>query len=83
MKKEKNGCEECGGKLFFSQSEVYCKKCGLVIEDSPINFGEEFSASDYEESAKRRRTGAPITWSNPDLTTTFNPWEVGKRFKRK
>lgn len=29
-------CDECGGQLTSSEDEVYCMKCGLVIEDESL-----------------------------------------------
>lgn len=65
-------CKECGNKIIYGVYETYCKGCGLVLEDSPINFGQESFEGDPEKAAKTRRTGAPITWRNPDWSTTYD-----------
>jgi transcription initiation factor TFIIB len=74
-------CAECGGRIFFGKQETYCTSCGLVVEDEPINLGEESFAGNPEQAAKQRRTGAPITWLNPEIGSIFHPWEGKKRSK--
>ncbi|MBW3003789.1 hypothetical protein KY337_04440 [Candidatus Woesearchaeota archaeon] len=71
-------CKECGGVIFFDNVEAYCQSCGLVADEAPINFGKE----GFEDPDKpgQGRTGAPITWLNPGIGSTFNPKERG--FKR-
>lgn len=64
-------CKECGGRILFEEFEAYCIACGLILEDSPVNFGEESFSGDPEKAAKLKRTGAPITWLNHDFSTTF------------
>ena len=76
----KNVCKECGGELFIGEIETYCRKCGLIVDDAPINFGNEFLETDPEKAAKRRRTGAPITWLNPDFSTIFDKRDSRKIF---
>ena len=59
-------CPECGGihlVLHKEKGEVVCKDCGLVIEEKMIDFGQEWREFDPEQADKRRRTGAPSTWS--------------------
>jgi transcription initiation factor TFIIB len=62
-------CPECSGiNLFWNKEkgEVICKDCGLVIEDKMVDFGQEWRAFDSEGSEKRRRTGAPMTYTQFD-----------------
>ncbi|MBD3202688.1 transcription initiation factor IIB [Candidatus Woesearchaeota archaeon] len=62
-------CPECGGiNLFFNKEkgEVICKDCGLVIEDKMIDFGQEWREFDPETAQKKRRTGAPSTYTQFD-----------------
>ncbi|MBN1502856.1 transcription initiation factor IIB [Candidatus Woesearchaeota archaeon] len=62
-------CPECGGiNLFWNKEkgEVICKDCGLVVEDKMIDFGQEWREFDAESAEKRRRTGAPITYTQYD-----------------
>ncbi|MFH1210208.1 MAG: TFIIB-type zinc ribbon-containing protein [archaeon] len=59
-------CPECGGInliLNKERGEMICKDCGLVIEEKMIDFGQEWREFDHEQSEKRRRTGAPMTYS--------------------
>ncbi|MFC2134421.1 transcription initiation factor IIB family protein [Bacteroidota bacterium] len=68
MKIKKN-CPECAG---FSLShnkekgEVVCNNCGLVIEDKLFDFGQEWKEHDAEAAAKKRRTGAPLSYTHAD-----------------
>jgi len=62
-------CPECGGiNLFWNKEkgEIVCKDCGLVIEDKMVDFGQEWREFDGEESESRRRTGAPMTYTQFD-----------------
>lgn len=62
-------CPECGSiNLFLNKEkgEVICKDCGLVIEDKMIDFGQEWREFDSEGSERRRRTGAPMTYTQYD-----------------
>ncbi len=59
-------CPECGGLQLThnkDKGEVICRSCGLVIEDKMIDFGQEWREFDSDDSDKRRRTGAPMTYS--------------------
>jgi len=63
-------CPECGGiNLFWNKEkgEVICKDCGLVIEDKMVDFGQEWREfGDDGDGEKRRRTGAPMTYTQFD-----------------
>lgn len=57
-------CPECGSiNLIFKdeRGEIICKDCGLVIEEKMVDFGQEWREFDSDSSAKRARTGAPLT----------------------
>jgi transcription initiation factor TFIIB len=61
-------CPECGGiNLFWNRDkgEVICKDCGLVIEDKMVDFDQEWREFDAE-GAKKRRAGAPMTYTQYD-----------------
>src|SRR3989339_759306 len=61
-------CPECGGTNLLIQKdkgEAICRDCGLVIEEKMIDFGQEWREFSDEES-KRRRTGAPMTFTKYD-----------------
>ncbi len=62
-------CPECGGiNLLWNKEkgEVICKDCGLVVEDKMVDFGQEWREFDSEGGDKRRRAGAPITYTQYD-----------------
>ncbi len=62
-------CPECGGiNLFWNKEkgEVICKDCGLVVEDKMVDFGQEWREFDSDEGDKKRRTGAPMTYTQYD-----------------
>ncbi len=62
-------CPECGGiNLFWNKEkgEVICKECGLVIEDKMVDFGQDWREFDDDSSGKKRRTGAPMTYTQYD-----------------
>jgi transcription initiation factor TFIIB len=62
-------CPECGGiNLFWNKEkgEVICKDCGLVVEDKMIDFTQEWRDFDSEEGDRRRRSGAPMTYTQYD-----------------
>ena len=62
-------CPECSGiNLFWNKEkgEVICKDCGLVVEDKMVDFGQEWREFDSEGGDKRRRAGAPITYTQYD-----------------
>ncbi len=62
-------CPECGGInliLNKEKGEVICKDCGLVIEEKMIDFGQEWREFDQEGADKKRRTGAPMTYTKYD-----------------
>ena len=61
-------CPDCNGKLRFDSEETYCIKCGLVIDDMPIDFGKD-DYDNTESRGKQTRTGMPITYLNPWLWT--------------
>jgi len=62
-------CPECGGiNLFWNKEkgEIICKDCGLVIEDKMVDFGQEWREFDSDQSQTKRRTGAPMTYTQFD-----------------
>ena len=62
-------CPECSGiNLFFNREkgEIICKDCGLVIEDKMVDFTQEWREFDSDDSEKKRRTGAPMTYTQYD-----------------
>ena len=62
-------CPECGSiNLFFNREkgEIICKDCGLVIEDKMVDFTQEWREFDSEDGERKRRTGAPMTYTQFD-----------------
>ena len=62
-------CPECGEENLTwnkDKGEVACKSCGLVLDDKMFDFGQEWREFDSESGDKRRRTGAPITYTQYD-----------------
>ncbi len=62
-------CPECGGiNLFFNRDkgEIHCKDCGLVVEEKMVDFTQEWREFDEDGAEKRRRTGAPMTYTQYD-----------------
>src|SRR3989344_4146039 len=62
-------CPECGGInliLNKDKGEMICKDCGLVVEEKMVDFGQEWREFDHDQADKRRRTGAPMTFTKFD-----------------
>ena len=62
-------CPECGGKNLFwnkEKGEIVCKDCGLVIEDKMVDLGQEWREFDSDQASTKRRTGAPMTYTQYD-----------------
>ncbi len=78
-KEEKKGlCPSCGSNKTIKDpntGEVYCAKCGTIIEEEVVDVGQEWRAFDVEQMEKRARTGAPITFRKHDKGLTT---EIGK-----
>jgi transcription initiation factor TFIIB len=62
-------CPECGGiNLFWNREkgEIICRDCGLVIEDKMVDFTQEWREFDSDATQAKRRTGAPMTFTQFD-----------------
>ncbi len=63
-------CPECGGVNMSwnkEKGEVVCRDCGLVLEDRMVDFGQEWREFGGDGDAeKRRRGGAPLTYTQYD-----------------
>jgi len=62
-------CPECGGInliLNKDKGEMICKDCGLVVEEKMVDFGQEWREFDHDQADKRRRTGAPMSYTKFD-----------------
>ncbi len=85
-------CPECGSiNLFLNKAkgEVICRDCGLVVEEKLVDFTQEWREMDDESAEKRRRTGAPATYTQFDqgLGTEVGQkediYKLGKKSKNK
>ncbi len=85
-------CPECGhGKLVWNKEkgEVACKACGLVLDDKLFDFGQEWREFDENDAQNKRRTGAPLTYTQEDrgLGTTVGRksdlYKMSKKDKNK
>ena len=62
-------CPECSSiniRFNKERGEVICTDCGLVIEERMIDLGQEWREFDHEQADKRRRTGAPLSYTKFD-----------------
>lgn len=60
---KENVCPDCGSELETdsARGEVYCIRCGAVIDENLMDMGPEWRAFDHEQRDKRTRVGAPST----------------------
>ncbi len=75
---DKKKCPECGSTYFYrddEKAEKICAKCGLVIEESMVDTGQDWRAFDHSQKINRARTGAPLTHKRHDKGLTT---EIGK-----
>lgn len=75
---KKNVCPECNNTQFIedaSRGELYCGKCGYVMEQEIVDTGQEWRAFDSEQMSRRARSGAPLTFTKHDKGLTT---EIGK-----
>jgi len=63
-------CPECGSANLFhnrEKGEVICRDCGLVVDDKMVDFSQEWrEGGDEGDGESRRRTGAPMTYTQFD-----------------
>ena len=79
-------CPECGGInliLNKEKGEIICKDCGLVIEEKMIDFSQEWREFDSDQAAKRRRVGAPMTYTKYDRGLGTDVGQRGDIFQLK
>lgn len=70
-------CPECGMKRLFwnkEKGEVICRSCGFVIDDKMVDMGQDWRDFDSDSTESKRRSGAPVTYLQPGLST-----EVGNK----
>jgi len=77
-------CPECAGInliLNKEKGEVICRDCGLVIEERMVDFGQEWREFDSDQADKKRRTGAPMTYTKFDRGLGTNVGQKGDIFR--
>lgn len=78
MERKKKACPECGSSnIRFDEvrGETVCESCGAVVEESLIDFTQEWRAFDENQRSRRVRTGAALTPTKHDQGITT---EIGK-----
>ncbi len=79
-------CPECGSSklnIDRERGEVSCRSCGLVVEDRMIDFTQEWREFDSDQADKRRRTGAPLTFTKHDQGLGTDVGQKGDIFQLK
>ncbi|WEL19487.1 transcription initiation factor IIB [Candidatus Nanohalococcus occultus] len=60
-------CSTCGSTRFREEGgEVYCRKCGTVVDEDRVDTSKEWRAFNSEEREEKRRVGSPITFTKAD-----------------
>lgn len=62
-------CPECSSTNLTwdkEKGEIICNECGLVIRQDMVDFDKEWREIDPDEAAKKRRTGASMTYTQFD-----------------
>ncbi|MFQ6077199.1 MAG: transcription initiation factor IIB [Candidatus Bathyarchaeia archaeon] len=83
----KRRCPGCGGNRLvrdYEAAEVVCRDCGFVVAEKMADKGPEWRAFNREQREKRRRVGAPFTFTIHDkgLTTTIDRRDRDARGRR-
>jgi len=84
-------CPKCGNKRLiqdYKRAELFCEKCGFVIEDYIIDQGPEWRAFDNDQRMEKSRAGPPATYTIHDKgLSTIIDWvdkdSYGKRISSK
>ncbi len=74
---QKSVCPECGGPVKYDKTagELTCTKCGTVIEEDMVDFGQDWREFSPDQSSARRRSGTPTSFTKSDQGMTT---EIGK-----
>lgn len=62
-------CPECSSlqlSVNRERGEIACRDCGFVVEEKMVDFSQEWTEGDSDDGAKKRRTGAPMTYTQFD-----------------
>lgn len=76
MEEDPRKCSKCGNPNIISDpenGERVCSRCGLVIDETPIDMGPEWRAFTVAEKNSRSRTGlgSSLTLYDKGLSTVF------------
>jgi transcription initiation factor TFIIB len=77
-------CPVCGStEQVYDDSlgEIYCKKCGTILEDSMVDTSHE--GRSFDKSEKKSRGGAPMSMQKFDKGLTTNVGEISDIYKLK
>lgn len=78
-------CPECQSihlNINKERGEIVCRDCGLVIEERMIDFSQEWREFENDQE-KRRRTGAPLSYSRYDQGMGTDVGQKGDIFQLK
>lgn len=70
---EVKACPECGSNRLvrdYARGELLCETCGLVLDETQIDQGPEWTAYDSEERDRLSRTGAPRSYTSQSINLT-------------
>lgn len=59
-------CPNCGStslEIDNARAEIFCRKCGIVIEEDRIDTSKEWRAFSSEDKKTKARAGSPITYT--------------------
>jgi len=77
-------CSSCGGEEFIVDrrlGETICKKCGSVIDEDIIDYGQEWREFSSDQGQSRRRTGNPLTFTKHDKGMSTRIGKPGDLYK--
>ena len=84
MVMRKRNCPSCGSSDLIidrKAGETICKKCGSVLEDTKIDYGQEWREFSSEQGQSRRRTGNPLTFTKHDKGMSTRIGKPGDLYK--
>lgn len=80
----KKKCPECGSTSLIwdsTKGETVCNKCGYILEDSQIDFSQEWREFDHDQAESRRRVGTPLTFTKHDKGVSTKIGKGGDLYK--
>lgn len=80
----KRKCPSCKSEEFIVDrrvGEIICKKCGTVIEEDKIDYGQEWREFSSDQGQSRRRTGNPLTFTKHDKGMSTRIGKPGDLYK--